>query len=74
LDAPLSSQIPNTVRILSTICWFLQALPESILIAFLPHYILSSNDKELATQNNTAFFSIIFWMAVALFRAFVSIW
>lgn len=74
MDASLSAEIPLKVRVMSITCWFLQALPESIMIAFLPHYMLNLKESDLSSQNNTAFFSCSFWLSVTLFRAFISAW
>ncbi|KAI6176089.1 Sodium-dependent glucose transporter 1 [Aphelenchoides bicaudatus] len=68
LDASQGPQLPGSTRFLLIVCWFLQALPEAILIALLPHYTLNLKYLTWSTQNNTALVNFIFWLFTLAFK------
>ncbi|KAI6221167.1 Sodium-dependent glucose transporter 1 [Aphelenchoides besseyi] len=72
-DSTTSQAIPMFVQFVSFVCWYLQSLPESILLIFLPHFLSNSRILDVNTQNGSAFFCSIFWSSIAVFRLFVAI-
>jgi hypothetical protein len=73
LDASQSAQTPGSTRFLLVVCWFLQSLPEAILIALLPHYTLNLKYLSWSTQNNTALANFIFWFFALSFKNLIFI-
>ncbi|KAI6181278.1 Sodium-dependent glucose transporter 1 [Aphelenchoides besseyi] len=72
-NSTTSQAIPMFIQLVSFACWYLQSLPESISLMFLPHFILNSRTPDVNTQNGSAFFCGVFWSSIAVFRMFVAI-